>query len=68
VRQVWRIEERARWKEQTLIRASAEWLVSHRLAVHGFEALLEVIDNVLGDQLQALLSADKSLQAVPIWS
>jgi hypothetical protein len=51
-----------------LIRASAEWLVSHRLAVHGFEALLEVIDNVLGDQLQALLSADKSLQAVPIWS
>ena len=38
----------------------------HRLAVQGVEALLEVPDNVLGDQLQPPLRADEGLQLCPL--
>ena len=37
----------------------------HSLAVEGFKALLKVLDDVLGDQLQPLLCADKGLQLRP---
>ena len=38
----------------------------HRLAVHGFEALVEVRDEVRGDELQALLGADDRFELRPL--
>ena len=37
----------------------------HRLAIEGFKALLEVGDDVLGDESQALLRADDGFQLRP---
>ena len=38
----------------------------HRLAVHRLQPLLEVFDDVPGDDLQALLGADDSLKLRPL--
>ena len=38
----------------------------HRLAVHRFQAALEVVDQVLGNQRDALLRADQGLQRGPL--
>ena len=38
---------------------------NHRLSIHGFEALLKVVDKVLSDKSEPFLSSDNGLQRCP---